>query len=308
MLRGDLLTDATLFAISSFKLIPVVAGFLYLVCGLASGPFAFKIFRRDYVPANARNVPWGLDVALIVFLIFSFVSPVVVVATASAIKGELPKTTSSPVVESEEEQTQEVSNVSENATDQEEPELAKDERDMSTLHPVARMLLRAKDSPRFPLVLALFLFGVIVVAPVTEELVFRVVAQGACERFASEKFGATTGLVPALAAIVPPALIFALLHFAPAEDPNAPASAQKLVESSIANVSGNLLSLCLILAILRFVCRGDKAKSPDEDVPPTRDGSPLARFALEFYRGAVLFLFAAPIIFLLNRFCKRSSQ
>ena len=295
----------------------------YLFISLASWRFGFSVFRKREGDSNVSSVPWGLDVALSLFIVYLIVAPAFIqfLGKVSVKDRFIPAQESAQTVENKE--TGDVP--SEEGTP--EPQTSetpspKDERDLSTQHPVARMLVRAKGTPYFIPIILVFIAAVVVVAPATEELVFRVVLQGAFERAARIRFGEPNpdpdpadlespgasnrpNARVALAAIIPPALLFALLHAAAPEDPNAPQSASALLYATLCGSVANVLTILICVSFLVIVSRanagdlGCAARGEGEGESGVQTPV-LARLIREFSQGLVLYAFVAPVVYLVK--------
>ena len=160
----------------------------------------------------------------------------------------------------------------------------------------------------------------VVVAPATEELVFRVVLQGAFERAARMRFGAPNAVpdptdeespgasnrpnaLVALTAIVPPALLFALLHASAPEDPSAPQSAAELLYATLCGSVANVLTILICVSFLVIVSRanaGDLGCAARGEGDGGVQTPVLARLIREFSQGLVLYAFVAPVVYLVK--------
>ncbi len=194
-------------------------------------------------------------------------------------------------------------------------ELSKEDRDLATQHPFARMLLRAKGKPYFWIAFILFTLSVVIIAPIVEELIFRVVLQGAFEKLTYDRQGRDRivvdgeiqepALLPALSlnlknflrVVLPPALIFAILHFSLPEDPNDPEKSATLFKTTVSSVIGNIFVVAIGLAILKRSLGANKQDlgfgSFAEKIQER-----FRQYLGEFARGAILFCFSLPLIYL----------
>ena len=295
----------------------------YLFISLASWRFGFSVFRKREGDSNVSSVPWGLDVALSLFIVYLIVAPAFIqfLGKVSIKDRFIPAQESAQTVENKE--TGDVPPDGENPdTQTEDTQTPKDERDLSTQHPVARMLVRAKGTPYFIPIILVFIAAVVVVAPATEELVFRVVLQGAFERAARIRFGEPNpdpdpadaespgasnrpNARVALAAIIPPALLFALLHAAAPEDPSAPQSAAALLYATLCGSVANVLTILICVSFLIIISRanagdlGCAARGEGEGESGVQTPV-LARLIREFSQGLVLYAFVAPVVYLVK--------
>lgn len=198
-----------------------------------------------------------------------------------------------------------------------------EERDLSTQHPVARMLIRAKEHSYFPLIFTFFIISVLIAAPITEEFIFRVIIQGGFERLAYERqerkrsVPNTTddtgtplpipelkfNLATFLTVVVPPAFIFSILHFSVPEDPNAPELVSSLFKVTLSGLVGNFFTLLAAVVYLRKIYR---AKSQDLGLgaPGGAVGKRFVRYLNEFSQGTILLFFALPAIYLIQNAAK----
>ena len=293
----------------------------YLFISLASWRFGFSVFRKREGDSNVSSVPWGLDVALSLFIVYLIVAPAFIqfLGKVSVKDRFIPAQESAQTVENKE--TGDVPPEEGTPEPQtEETPSPKDERDLSTQHPVARMLVRAKGTPYFIPIILVFIAAVVVVAPATEELVFRVVLQGAFERAARIRFGEPNpdpdpadaespgasnrpNARVALAAIIPPALLFALLHAAAPEDPSAPQSAAALLYATLCGSVANVLTILICVSFLVIVSRanaGDLGCAARGEGDVGVQTPVLARLIREFSQGLVLYAFVAPVVYLVK--------
>ncbi len=293
----------------------------YLFISLASWRFGFSVFRKRQGAVNVSSVPWGLDVALSLFIVYLIVAPAFIqlLGKVSVKERFIPAQEAAQTVENKE-TGDALSDGGTPETQTEETSTPKDERDLSTQHPVARMLVRAKGTPYFIPIILVFIAAVVVVAPATEELVFRVVLQGAFERAARMRFGAPNAVpdptdeespgasnrpnaLVALTAIVPPALLFALLHASAPEDPSAPQSAAELLYATLCGSVANVLTILICVSFLVIVSRanaGDLGCAARGEGDGGVQTPVLARLIREFSQGLVLYAFVAPVVYLVK--------
>ncbi len=308
--------------------IPLLAFCVYAFASLAAWKFGFAVFKTG--DGRRRTlVPWGLDVAFALLVVFSIVSPAICSITIKNVfSGCLPDFEENVVAQnndpslndSAKELTSESGDSSERPEDAEQLEESepttqeetslKDERDLSTQHPVARMFIRARDSRYFGLVFCVFVLSVVFVAPATEELIFRVVVQGACERLAfgrklsDEKCdeltrGSSPGAV--LLTIAPPAIIFAMLHANAPENPDSPLLVSQLFRQTLSSVFANLITATFAVVFLVKVFQANAADFGfGTDVEKTRGESPNVSRLKEFCRGATLYFYSAPVVYLVK--------
>lgn len=319
--------------------LPLLLIGVYVFSSLMSLKFGFSIFKREnYVERG--DVPWGMEAAFIALLFFTFVGPFLgyfivngalkdhmptfgdEIAVVSTEEAQPTDTAESELEDGElQETTEELSDAAsvevgaegaaetQPAEESTEPEDAEakddaDQRDLSKQHPLARMLIRAKDTPYFGLVFFVFILSVVIVAPLVEELVFRVIIQGACERWAKglllnpdadSDHRSKPGWAVCLLTIVPPALVFALLHASSPEDPEKPLLVSQLFRTTISSLTANILTGAFCVALLVKVFQ---AKSTDFGLASASNNeSSAALYVKEFYRGMVLFLVIMPIVY-----------
>lgn len=176
-----------------------------------------------------RQVPWnGLDVLVVVLLAYLFV-PVLVASAGATLRGEkLPA--SKPAVKSAAETGAETS-----------PEMAQPEG----VHPL--QLLLARGNPRWMIVLAVLV--AVVVAPLSEEFLYRVVLQGWLESIETRwrRIRCVRALTRGLIAVGLASLIFASMHFRSEGKPvPVERTAINTAEFAIASVAAVIAAVCFL--------------------------------------------------------------
>ncbi len=249
------------------------------------------------------NVPWGVDVAVILFLLYVVLLPTISLKITSL---TVPSLNLDAVSTSQSDQDVEISNsILETSKDDSnvsaQVETKNKNRSVATQHPMARLLIRSYGSSRFPLATFCFFLAVVCVAPLTEEFIFRVVLQGAFEKTISTK--KIPSIWKGALAIGTSALIFALLHTGDVESANAPISCDVLFNMTTSSILSNSITLALGVFILR---RYYEVKlrdiGCDYSFSMKTQGVRKTCFHLlkDFYQGVVLYLIAAPIILGVN--------
>ena len=281
--------------------IPVAALCVYFFSCLAAWKFGFAVFRTKS-PERRAFVPWGLDVAFAILIVFAIIFPAIFSAIVKTTFADFLPTfgEETALVAPRDDEPASEETAAENRT--------ADERDLSTQHPVARMFIRAKNTPYFGLVFGVFVLSVVVVAPLTEELVFRVVLQGACERLAfgrkrddegrdADSSAAKLGKI--LLAIVPPAAVFAVLHAAAPEDPDNPMLVSQLFRQTLSSALANIHTATFAVVFLAKVFLAKAADFGLETGPSDREPRGV-RGVKAFYRGAVLYFYSMPFVYMVK--------
>ncbi|MCF0233649.1 MAG: CPBP family intramembrane metalloprotease [Thermoguttaceae bacterium] len=176
--------------------------------------------------------------------------------------------------------------------------------DLSTAHPIARLAIRAKETPYGLAILIGALALVVLIAPICEEFFYRVVFQGALENVALEADDDSTRRRGMALAILGPALIFALIHVGTpetAEEASDPQTTTRLYNSLLAMGVANLAAFFCIGAWLWKSGAGPRdfglrAKSFRYFLNPRR----ARRVVWEWLDGAAIFFWASPIIYGVN--------
>ncbi|MDO5579845.1 MAG: CPBP family intramembrane metalloprotease [Planctomycetia bacterium] len=103
----------------------------------------------------------------------------------------------------------------------------KEDRELSKAHPLTQILVQIKSQGNYGLIFFLCFFTGVIAAPITEEFVFRVVLQGALEKYfhSAANWGRSFYIKGRIiGTILIPALFFAFIHIRSSEtasDPNA---------------------------------------------------------------------------------------
>ncbi len=270
-----------------------------LVC--FSGTSSLKYLTCGKKNVFHPSVPWNVDVAVILFLIYAILFPTVSLKITALIVPRLNLDVVSTSVRNKESSNDGLETSKGNSDAYAQGEKKNINRSIATQHPMARLLIRTYGSSKFPLVMFCFFLAVVCIAPLTEEFIFRVVLQGAFEKFFSLKN------VPSnwkgVLSVGTSAIIFALLHIGNAESTNAPLSCEFLFNTTVSSILSNTTTLCVGVFLLR---RYYEVKLRDigcdysfstkiQDVQ--RSCSHLLK---DFYRGVVLYLIASPIILGVN--------
>lgn len=206
-------------------------------------------------------------------------------------------------------------------------------RKIATQHPMARLLIRSYHTPNFSIVVLLFFVSVVFLAPLAEELIFRVVIQGTTEKLfrtkkeapdpdAPEASCPSAALEPAeraelarklireenarrrrcALAVLAPAILFALLHVGAPEDLSAPDPCSKLFLSLVTSTLHLLIAAGIIYGI---VIRYAGATASDLGLGEEGESfrftfNRIIRFVADWSKGALLLLLFSPLIFGLN--------
>ncbi len=300
---------------------------------------AFDVFRADSpVRATKRPVPWHAETAFAIFLCGAFLFPVAaLVGVRQLPKGWLPDFAAA--TETANAVATEPTKIPETTSGENEPT----EPNLSTQHPMARLLIRARTTDWGTLVFFVCFFVVAVAAPFQEEFLYRVVVQGTLENVAlnavlprpSAEFAAETPSAPEFAAanknadelapnaelspaerrifrrravfvVLLPAILFALAHSGAPETPDEAASPETLnllFGAALATGIANVATLLLGVFILRRFCAATPESlglGPEFSLRRGRRFATSKRFALDFFRGIVFFVFIAPVVFGVN--------
>lgn len=180
-----------------------------------------SVFRVLFPPRRQRTVPWGVNViplVLVLYLLMPFlVYPLVQELQVSNFRFQ-----------------EEVSNTNPEA-----------EKDLAEQHSLTILMQKSGHNP--VVILVCFLVAVIV-APLAEEFVFRVVIQGGIEATLRREFGrsALTKRLPILIT----ALFFAAVHFRPKQEIDR-ASIDQTFQIMTATMIGNLATVAVSIVIFR---------------------------------------------------------
>ncbi len=188
------------------------------------------------------------------------------------------------------------------------------EEDISKLHPLARMLVRASKTKYFPFITIVFFIAVVVVAPIVEEFVFRVTLQGYLEKQIWFPMSRMPELVENEALqkkeakkrlafiLVFQALIFASLHVGtPEAASDQPVPLDPLVSATIRQIIAGVITL--IVGVLVLKSSGAQGKHfgfnrIGRDVPSIPPSLP--EILSQFWRGFCLTIYISPIILVVN--------
>ena len=212
-------------------------GYLVLQLGDTNGePRPFRIL---FPPRRQRTVPWGVSVIVPVLLIYVLM----VSLSAWLVVQVFPTSSTFPHDD----------NVAvENMVDSEpDAVLIKpfSDEDLAKAHPLTILMQKSRRDPM--VILICFLMAVIV-APLTEEFLFRVVIQGGIEATLRRGYGhsAMAKRIPILFT----ALFFAAIHFR-TEQKVDQSSIDRLFLAMIANMIGNLATVVVVIVIFRKLFR-----------------------------------------------------
>lgn len=269
---------------------------------------ALDVFRADSpLRTPKRPVPWRAETAFAIFLCGALIFPVAALVGVKYLpSGLLPDFAAVETVA-------------------EIPGPETPEPDLSTQHPMARLLIRAQATDWGTVVFFVCLFVVVFAAPFQEEFVYRVVVQGTLENVAlsavlprpdgDDALHPNAELSPterrtfrlrAVFAVLLPAILFALAHSGAPETPEEAASPETLnvlFRAAVATGIANVATLVLGLFVLRRFSSATPdalGLGPDFSLRRERRAATAKQFAFDFFRGIVLFVFIAPIIFAVN--------
>lgn len=145
--------------------------FIYLAFLVSSGRLVGDIFKNaSSAQSPKRLVPWSVGTAFVVFVCGAILFPLLAVNAISL----LPQSWFPDFANVQLDDPNVL------------PELARDaaNRDLSTHHPLARLLLRSMATPWAFQTLLLCFFVAVIAAPFAEEFLFRVLFQGTLENYA----------------------------------------------------------------------------------------------------------------------------
>ena len=241
--------------------------------------------------APSKGVPWSLTTALCLLIFSVLFAPYISSATIYLVKDYItPNFQSLSSTEADESTQDDRADVSsktdvetnaESESDSEESENGLTPKKISQQHQLARLLIRSYRTPAFAVVLTVFFFSVVILAPIAEEFLFRVVLQSAFEkqlgvypeepptpqalcRSASlaltqkekdnlEETNRKNEIARRLrlaVAIAVPALIFASLHIAAPDDVNAPEDIKVVYNLALVHALSNIITLVVGLVTL----------------------------------------------------------
>ncbi len=224
--------------------------------------------------APSKGVPWSLATALCLLLFSITIAPFISGATIRSVKDYV-----SPSFQSTAETNDVV--IADSAPESEGTENGLTPKKISQQHQLARLLIRSYHTPAFTVVLIVFFCCVVILAPITEEFLFRVVLQSSFEKQLEvyptkeptpRAFYGEVPFEPSLeeskdikkinrqnerarrfrlaVAIAIPALIFASLHIASPDDANAPEDIKVVYNLALAHALSNILTLVVGLVVL----------------------------------------------------------
>jgi membrane protease YdiL (CAAX protease family) len=210
------------FTILLFFFLTVVAVcfIAYLVRELSDTTGELRLFRALFPPRRQRTVPWGVAAIPLVLAIYVLMS----VLAQVLVLGIVPDTFDFP---------QEESAVTSLVADDELPEQ----------HALTILM---QKSGRNPIVILVCFLAAVVVAPLTEEFLFRVVFQGGIESTLRRGLGHNTNMSRRLP-ILFTALFFAAIHFRFQNETNV----DHLFKLLIANMIGTLATMVVVIVIFQ---------------------------------------------------------
>ena len=184
----------------------------------------------------------------------------------------------------------------------------------STMHPVARLMLRARHSKYYWVVVALVFLSVVLIAPLTEEFIFRVLIQGYLEKIFppvlrvksdsrdAERDVLVARLKNALAVSAIQAGLFALMHVGVPESPDAPTPLVDLFRSTVVSSVSLVLTLVVGLVFIVKLCGATSENlGLQSETPRDADIGKKAFDKLqEWTRGVYILVYISPIVFGVN--------
>ena len=316
-------------SVSLWIVIPLALLFAYAFIGIKHWRVPIELFKRDGNHVNLLEKKSISDTFFVVFLLtfvylaispalvsnaikyFSPTTKIEVKQTSTELQQDVSKNDSTLIEEENNESYVKKQTTNNNNTEKKvEPTIDKTD-DLSTYHPVARMLVRSQNTKKFPIVFFVFFLSVVILAPLTEELIFRVLLQGAFQKssqlsdpswnknsseedvsFQHKK----VGLKKLFSIIFIPALVFASLHIGVPEDPASPTPVEELFNKTLVGLFSNILT-CVICVLVLW--KYGRSLLVDLSLPTRTPGLRIfcSKVCKDFLFGSVLFFYFMPIIF-----------
>ena len=201
----------------------------FLVMQLSNTNGELRLFRVLFPPRRQRTVPWGISAIPLVLAIFLLTS----VQSYWFVSWTVPDTFDFAQ--------------DENTVTQEPNDHAVPNEDLRDQHPLTILM---QKSGRDPIVILVCFLAAVIVAPLTEEFLFRVVIQGGIEASLRRGLGRDSAMTRR-APIVLTALFFAGIHFRPQTEPNI----DYLFKAITANMIGMLTTVAVTLVLFRCLFR-----------------------------------------------------
>ncbi|MCL2117434.1 MAG: CPBP family intramembrane metalloprotease [Planctomycetaceae bacterium] len=222
----------------------IAVGFVaYLVMELGTTNDGLRLFRVLFPPRRQRTVPWGVSaipLALAVYLMVMLLSQWFVLRVIPGVF-EIQHNDNVLVFEA-------VDRPTDNETDRGVTQPISDE-ELPDQHPLTILMQKNGQNPM--VILVCFLTAVIV-APLTEEFMFRVVIQGGIEAKLRRGYGhsAPAQRIPILLT----ALFFAAIHFRTQQE-TTPSSIDRIFQAMTATLIGNLVAMAVVIVVFRRLFR-----------------------------------------------------
>ena len=206
----------------------------YIVAQSGNTHGGLRFFHVLFPPRRPRVVPWGISTiapVLVIFLLMISLSQWFVKQVFPGPLDFLRQDNKAVVVETDTE-------ISEPFTQEE----------LANQHPLTILM---QKSGRNPLVILVCFLTAVVVAPLTEEFVFRVVFQGGIEATLRREFGQT--VMAKWFPVVITALFFAAIHF---RLPSQPEIDQQYIDQLFRAMMGTMIGSLIAAAIVIVIFRG----------------------------------------------------
>lgn len=239
----------------------------------------FQYCIHYFLPKNPRKeVPWGIAEAVLALVFFYVLPPLLVGLIFQLFCPELLPTNHK--------RSSSTSIVYEHKTDlavKAPTEETDRQRKLQVAHPLESLLLQSYGSSSYYWVVLLTLMMAVIVAPLTEEFLFRVVFQGAFEKGVS--IGSWVSTYRRRMAILLPALLFAAIHY---RTPQPAANPAFLMMSMLIIPFAYIITLGLIILALQLVFQADWENF----------GLSFPTIGQDIFRGMFAFLLIFPLLIL----------
>ncbi len=167
-------------------------------------------------------------------------------------------------------------------------EMTTEEKELAKSHPLNELLIRSKQTDLYVLVLILTILTGVIAAPVTEEFVFRVVFQGALEKYIpSKEAGWGNRFLMTVLAIGIPAFVFGSIHY---RDPSQVRALDTMFIAVMVIPFAHLITLLLGIFWLIMV-RGATWSDLGLSIQNTTD------YIKDIFTGIKTFIIIAPFIY-----------
>jgi membrane protease YdiL (CAAX protease family) len=220
-----------------------VLGIAFIVAQLANTRGGLRIFHVLFPPRRQRTIPWGISAIAPVLLVFVLLMSL----SSEFVKMVFPEPfnflrDNNAVVEIVAVEHLAVEN--EAANHDIDPKVAQPftEKELPEQHPL--VILMQKSGRNILVILACFLMAV-VVAPLAEEFLFRIVIQGGIESTLRREFGRSVWAVRL--PILVTAAFFAAIHFRSPTEPDS----DHLLKMMVVNMMGYLTTMAVVIVVFR---------------------------------------------------------